>query len=398
MKVLKIREFTYPTYVGGIETCLKELCPKLSEKGVNVTLMTCADRNLPAHTIEHGVETIRLDFMKIISSLTSNLKKRGIIYGMMARAIFLLILPLYLSKFVKEKNIDILHVHCLSALSALTTSLTGRLTNKIILITIHGTFLKHYPEILPFPVNLLVYASEKTYIQHANYAMILVEDAYTMEILLKLGVPKGKIEVLPYPGVDLSKFKKTKSKKTSEEIIIFHHGRLVKKRGIDYLINALPEVVKSFPNVKLVIAGDGPEKEKLTKLASHINVSKHVEFKGIVPHDKLADLIQQSDIIVIPSIIEGHSKSLLEAMAVGKTVIATNVGGIAEVVKDNENGLLVEPKNHDQISNAILKILKDKKLAEKLGRNALKTAKDFNIEILAEREAYTYKKIIKQLR
>ncbi len=390
MRVLKVREFTYPTYVGGIEVCLKEICPALTRMGAEIILVTCAERGLPKRSVEQGVDTVRIDFM-FIGALTQHLKAKSVVYGIIPRALFLLVLPFHLVKSIKEGGAEILHVHCLSLLSAVPVSLTGWLMKKPVIITMHGTFLGVYREIMPFPLNWLLPILEKTFIRQAYYTKVLVEDRYTIRILLNLGVPKEKIELLLYPGVDVEKFA-TVTREPSDQMTLLHHGRLVRKRGLRYLVEAFPVVRRRFPDVKLVIAGEGPEKVNLMKLACDLGISEHVNFIGLVRHEKIPGLIEAADVVVIPSLIEGHSTSLLEAMAAGKPIVATKVGGITEVIVDGENGLIVEPKSSVQLSRAIIEILGDRNLAKRLGSKAIETAKEFDIKKLAVQELNVYKR------
>ena len=394
MRVMKVREFTYPTYVGGIETCLKELCPALSSLGVKVFLLTCAERGLPSREVQDDVEIRRLDFLGI-KFLTPILKMCGVLFGIIVRALFFLALIPHSIRLIKEKRIEILHVHCLSPISAFTVALVGWLMKIPVLLTLHGSFFRVYGDVLPFPLSWLVPSLEKAFLNHGYYTKILVEDEYTMRILLELGVPEEKVEILLYPGVNVEKLSiRSGSEKISERKVILHHGRLVRKRGIDYLIKALPNVVKRLPGVKVVIAGEGPEKERLVKLARNLGVLDYINFMGIVPHEEIPRLIKIADVIVIPSLVEGHSTSLIEAMAAGKPVVATRVGGIVEVIIDGENGLLVEPKNPKQISDAVIRILTDPELGIRLGHKARETARKFDVKHLAEQELSIFEEVV----
>jgi glycosyltransferase involved in cell wall biosynthesis len=392
LKVLKVREYTYPTYVGGIEVCLKELCPALAQMGAEVFLVTCGERGLPGHSVEKNVHTFRVNFM-FIGALTPHLKQRGMIYRMLPRALFLLVLPLYLVRYIRELQIDVLHVHCLSLLSAVPTSLTGWLLKKPVLISQHGTFYEVYRDIMPFPFNWLLPFLEEKFLNHGFYSKVLVEDNYTKKILLKLDVPEEKIVWLPYPGVDVAKFASAE-KNPSEKVIVLHHGRLVKKRGVKHLVRAFRAVSERFPEAELVIAGEGPERKRLVKLAHDLGVSNRVRFIGQVPHEKVPNLVRNSDVFVIPSIIEGHSTSMLEAMAAGKPVVATRVGGLTEVIVDGENGVLVDPANPEQIAKAVIKLLGDRSLAARLGRSGAEKAQQFDVKQLARQEFDVYKTVV----
>ncbi|MEM2594284.1 MAG: glycosyltransferase family 4 protein, partial [Candidatus Bathyarchaeia archaeon] len=190
MRVVKVREFTYPTYVGGVETCLHQLLPALAELGVEVTLLTCAQRGLPKHERKGKLEIRRIDFLGLIGALTGRLKEQGILYGIIARALFLLMLPIHLIKAVRETGAEIMHVHCLCALSALPASIAKLLARKRLVITMHGTFLGRYSKAVKPPLSWIIPAAEKAYLRLGLYDRILVEDRYTYRALRSLNIPK----------------------------------------------------------------------------------------------------------------------------------------------------------------------------------------------------------------
>jgi len=397
MKVIKVREFTYPTYVGGIETCLHQLLPVLAELGVKVTLLTCAQKGLPKHVHKGNLEVRRIEFLGLIGVLTARLKEHGILYGIIARALFLLMLPIHLIKAVKENNAEIIHVHCLCALSALPASIVSLLAGKPLIVTIHGTFLGYYNKIAKPPLSWIIPAAEKTYLLLKLYDKILVEDEYTYRMLRNLGIPMEKIQALPYPGVDTRRFREAQPIGGLRwEAIILHHGRLVRKRGIKTLIEAMPKIVKEFPEAKLVIAGEGPERQRLQRLVEKLGVSSHVKFLGLVPHEQIPNIIKSSKVIVVPSLIEGHSASIIEAMAAAKPVIATKVGGITEIIKNGETGILVDPENPDQIAEAVIKVLRDRDLAKTLAEKTAEKAEEYDVRKLAEGEMKTYMNLMKE--
>jgi len=397
MRVVKVREFTYPTYVGGVETCLHQLLPALAELGVEVTLLTCAQRGLPKHERKGKLEIRRIDFLGLIGALTGRLKEQGILYGIIARALFLLMLPIHLIKAVRETGAEIMHVHCLCALSALPASIAKLLARKRLVITMHGTFLGRYSKAVKPPLSWIIPAAEKAYLRLGLYDRILVEDRYTYRALRSLNIPKEKIQTLPYPGIDAKRFREAQPiGGLGGEPIILHHGRLVQKRGVKTLIEAMPKIIREVPEVKLVIAGEGPEKRRLQRLTEELDIAGHVVFLGLVPYERIPSLIKSSTVVVVPSLIEGHSTSVIEAMAAAKPIIATKVGGITEVVRDGETGILVDPENPDQIANAVIKVLKDGELAKALAKKAAKRAEKYDIRGLAEAELSSYMNLIKE--
>jgi len=145
-----------------------------------------------------------------------------------------------------------------------------------------------------------------------------------------------------------------------EQRIVLTIGRLVQQKGHRYLLQAAARV----PNAVFVLLGDGPEQSALEAQASALGVRNRVVFLGY--RQDVPDLLACADLLVLPSLFEGLPLSVLEAMAAGKPVIATDVGGTSEVIEPEQTGLLVPPANPGALAGAIRRVLFDRRLAERL--------------------------------
>jgi len=143
-------------------------------------------------------------------------------------------------------------------------------------------------------------------------------------------------------------------------------GTLKEVKGINYLLEALKMIEE---NISLIIVGDGPERNYLERYASELGLTSRVKFVGMKNKLEIQKYICESQILVLPSLSEGFSMTLLEAMVGGIPVIATNVGGNPEIIEDRINGFLVEPRNPRQIANSIQWLLEDKELMRLIGLN-----------------------------
>jgi glycosyltransferase involved in cell wall biosynthesis len=191
------------------------------------------------------------------------------------------------------------------------------------------------------------------------------------------------IKVIPM-GVDLKLFSSSsaasaasvKKKYGVKGSMLLFVGRLAEKKGLTYLVSAMASVVKTYPDCKLVIVGDGPEKSALVRQSRQFGLLKNIVFAGSVPNSKLPSFYKAADVFVLPSIIarsgdtEGLGVVLLEAIASETPVVASNVGGIPDIVIDRKTGLLVRQKSPEELSSAILSLLKNKKLQKKLSASA----------------------------
>jgi phosphatidylinositol alpha-1,6-mannosyltransferase len=158
-------------------------------------------------------------------------------------------------------------------------------------------------------------------------------------------------------------------------------GRLVGRKGVDDLLNAFAEVKSRVTEAKLVIVGDGPERENLERMVAEHGLSGAVRFTGTLRGELLHEEYEKCDVFVLPSkavkddtASEGLGLTLIEAAMHGKPLVGTTHGGIPEVIQDGINGLLVPPDNPHLLAEALTRLVKDKELARKMGENSFKSA------------------------
>lgn len=187
---------------------------------------------------------------------------------------------------------------------------------------------------------------------------------------------KGVLEVIPN-GVDYERFAQKISIErrgelrqrygaSNQDTLLITASRLSLKNGIDDLISSLAHLPQS---VKLLIAGDGEDRDKLEKLVEEHGLARRVSFFGQYGHDQLPELLQASDIFCRPSLSEGLGNSFLEAMASGIPIIGTPVGGIPDFLKDGETGVFCQPRNPESIAAAVQRIQTESGLRDTLIRN-----------------------------
>jgi glycosyltransferase involved in cell wall biosynthesis len=144
-------------------------------------------------------------------------------------------------------------------------------------------------------------------------------------------------------------------------------GRLVPIKGHKYLVSAAKRIVKEFDNTIFVFVGDGYLKSNLERQAESLGVRKNIVFTGW--RSDVIDVIGLFDILVLPSLNEGMGKVLVEGMALGKPIVASSVGGIIDLVKNGDNGILVPARDTGALEEAILRLIRNKNLAQELGKN-----------------------------
>jgi glycosyltransferase involved in cell wall biosynthesis len=187
----------------------------------------------------------------------------------------------------------------------------------------------------------------------------------------KLAPKSKKVHVIPF-GIDCKAFSKSKNhcKPQKDLIRLGFIKHLKNKYGPDYLIKAMPSVLREFPNTLLVLVGQGEMEYELKSLSAHLGLEKHVQFMGYVEYESVPFILQDIDIFVMPSTEDSETFGVaaIEAQAMELPVVATTVGGVPEAVLDGHTGILVEPRNVAQLADAIIKLVANPALRERMGK------------------------------
>lgn len=215
--------------------------------------------------------------------------------------------------------------------------------------------------------------------------------------LKKFGTPSRKLSVIEN-GVDLDQFSNGKPvlrdlPRFQGKVIVGYVGRLVWKKGLRVLLQAAQEITRARPDVVFVFAGKGPDRTELDALVSHLGLQNKVHFLG--QRSDLPDVYASFDIFVLPSFDEGMPMAVLEAMAARKPVVATRVGGIPKMVEDQVSGILVEPGNAEQFTEALIQLLEKPRKAAELGRCAFEDVQNrFSSDVMAKSYLNIYRKVL----
>jgi glycosyltransferase involved in cell wall biosynthesis len=183
-------------------------------------------------------------------------------------------------------------------------------------------------------------------------------------------------------GVDHALHTTTGARKSSTPLIGYF-GRLKKYKSVDQLLQSLPGIVRQVPGLKVIIVGEGDDRARLEAMTKELGLTSMVEFTGFVSEERKVELLQQMWFKVTTSSKEGWGLTVLEANACGTPVIASDVQGLRDAVKNNETGLLYTYGNVSELSSKILMLLVDHQLRDRLSRNAIEWAKGFDWEIAA---------------
>jgi len=295
-----------------------------------------------------------------------------------------------LERIIQKIHPDIVHIQSTSP----NFLLYGLKKNKIypILITVHGYFNEEYKIQTGF--KRIVYRFfcapiERVALSKIPYIIVLAPQIKSM-------IQKSthsKIFTIPN-GVDLAYVQSITSYEKKEYPTIFFLGYLTKGKGVEDLIKAVNLIKIKCENVKLYIGGIGPYREKLKELVEDLHLNNDVIFLGLLNEKEKFAFMKSMDIFVLPSYWESFAVVLLEALACGKPIVTTDVGGNPYAVANGVNGFLIQPGNYNELSESLMILLKDKNLRNKMREENLKRANDFDWQIIAKQTKETYEKIV----
>ncbi len=326
------------------------------------------------------------------AGLLSNIKRSNL--AKLQLPSFMLSEIINMNKLIKKEKIRLIHAHWIIP-SGLLAVILKKMHNIPVVVSVHGSDIFS----LKGPISRLIqrYVIENCDVCTAN------SSATKEEIIKKLKIKKD-IKVIPM-GVDMKQFAKKKGKKLlrkyknndkNNKILLFV-GRLAEQKGLQYLIKALPLVLKKYPETKLLVVGEGSYKKELTGLASKLDLGKSIAFIGALPHSELAGYYKIADALILPSISgEGLGIVLAEAIAAGTPVIGTKTGGIPDIIKDRETGLLVRKKDEKDIADKISALLSNQRLRATLVKNGQKhIRKNLSWDVVVKKFEKVYGGIIK---
>ena len=227
--------------------------------------------------------------------------------------------------------------------------------------------------------------------------LIVAVSRYSMgRILESYNVDKSKIRVVPN-GVDPEKFKPTNREAArrrfglgSEPVVLFV-GSLIPRKGLPFLVEAAEKIIEQQPQTKFLIVGEGPLKSRLQTSVATANLLGHFKFMGNLKGEELSIVYNCSDVFALPSIQEGQGIVLLEAEASELPVVAFDVGGVGEAIRNGETGYLAQLGNTDGLADAIVRLLSDRALNSKMGADGRRfVMENYTWDICAQKMLKVY--------
>ena len=225
-----------------------------------------------------------------------------------------------------------------------------------------------------------------------NSSAVIANSQGLRELALKTN-SKQEIGVI-YNGIDIADFAPDYGKRPTDKLIVtLGASRITTRKGIEYLIKAFKKLVPKYPSIYLKAMGDGDEKNNLENLTKEFGLAENIEFIGRIPREKTTPFYQEASIFVLPSLNEGMSNAMLEALSAGLPLLATDTGGTKEIVEDGKNGFIIKMKDSDDIADKIEILIKNAELRMKMGNESRKKAEKMSWENVAKDYFDLYGKI-----
>jgi glycosyltransferase involved in cell wall biosynthesis len=217
-------------------------------------------------------------------------------------------------------------------------------------------------------------------------SVIAVSEQAKLSVVERLGIPADKVEVVGH-AVDFADTREQRAcgEKKAQSLRLGTIGNLTFLKGHRYMLEAMQMLTKSYLGIKYIIAGEGPLRKTLEAEVERLGIAEYVQFVGAYRNAELPNLLNDVDVIVIPSISESLGIVALEAMYCGKPVVASAIGGLTEIVKDDETGILVPPCDSVALARAVRQLLENEPLRQRMGQAAWYHARTFTPErVVAE--------------
>ncbi len=287
---------------------------------------------------------------------------------------------LRLAWLLRRERVTILHTH--GARSNAYGAVAGRLARvPVIISTVHNSLLDY--EI--GELRRWFYLLARRYTIHLADRVICVSAALRQYVLdLFQTAPERTVTV--YNGIDLSQFNPARSGaiartkfKVDDGPLLVAVGRLAAQKGHRYLLEALPHLIQEWPQLGCVIVGGGELYGELTELAARLGVAQRCHFAGV--WSDVAEVLAAADVVVFPSVSEGFPFVLLEALALAKPVVASNVHAVYELIEDRKTGVLVQARNPEALAQGIREVLRNPAWAAQMGRQGQQVVRErFTVE------------------
>jgi len=352
MKILMLTDYFYP-HIGGVENVILDLCTHLISNGHQVCVFTLNIPKTKQTETFNAIKIVRVNAIELT-------KLSGLQSAISFSAWF------KLKKTIVDFKPDIIHSHHQFFFTTLLAMLLKKKFKIMTVTTLHLGSIDIITGVKGYLIKLIEKIMFKKI--NDNSDLVIAGSKNLKQHGVEMGIDKSKCVIIPN-AVDLSFFKMPRSYSTNPRNVIFI-GRLISTKGPQILIEAAKLVIEQISDVKFLIVGDGPLRTRLEEFVKKNNLSNNIVFLGRV--DDIRTTMKDGDVYVRPSITDGMPYGILEAMAAGLPVIATNIAGTPDIIIHGKTGHLIKCGDAKKLASAILDLLENPNYMENLAKNGLK--------------------------
>ena len=366
-KKIKVLEVINSLKIGGAELLLRNFVIE-AKKNNQYTVDVCT---LYATNDAKNIEEIKKKNVRI---WTLDLKNKYNIFSVIK-----------IRNIIQREKYDIIHVHLFPASAIVALSSLFLKKSIVYLFTIHSTFNRRRSIKIFKIIDGLIY--------HRYVKIICISKQVQNSLIKWVPKIKEKIEIIPN-GIPMNS--KSNDNPLMKKYDVLFVGRLVQQKGIIFLLEAVSILQKKYKKIiRVAVVGDGPLKKELIKVCEELKIKDSVEFLGF--QRDVDQIMRSSRVLVLPSLWEGFGLVLLEAMKNKLPIIATNVGGIPEIITDGHEGILVPKENPKILANSINRLLENSKLRNQFIQNAYKKVQNhYSIEKYTHNMFNLYSKMMSE--
>lgn len=373
------------------------LCRPLVQLGHDVTVVAPSEAGVPREDVLDGVRIRRAQYwcpergqkLAYGAGIPENLK----LHSSAKFQIPFLVGAMVRNAWAIARNSDIIHAHW--PLAGMAGVVLKRSLRKKLVVTVHGAgvYTGKYRKAVGYVLehaDFLIYNS--TYTRDKCF----VRKDLAHEKVIPPGIDTDKFKPSEMPGVILGRYGIPPAGR-----VVLAIGRLVERKGFEYLVRAMKPVLSEYPEACLAIGGTGPEGDRLRQMAEDMDIEGAVHLLGKIPDQHLASIYGKAAVFVLPAIVddagdtEGLGMVTIEAMSCGVPVIGSDVGGIPDVIADGKNGYLVAEKDVDSLAGKIKSVLSNPAIGRQMGQVGRERAQAiFNWQVNAEQTAKVYEGLL----
>ena len=372
--------------VGGAEKSLMDLAERLPREKFQPVVAVLGSGPLIGELEKRGVECAQVPLPSALARLSRG-KSKNRFLNLLAAPLLVIPLLVRLGRMIRSHKVDIIHSNGIKAhlIGCLLAAATGR------------TLIWHFRDVLEGGRYRRLFRL----LGRLFPKRIIANSRHVKECLGEL----EKIKVV-YNGIDLEIFAEREGDSSRRKefgispsaLVVGTVGHFAPLKGYDDFVRSVPLVLKEVPGAVFLIVGEAvyqaylSYKEDILRMVERLGLSDKVICPGY--REDLSEILSEIDIFALPSRSEGFGRGNLEAMAVGKPVVSTRVGGVPEVVVDGETGYLVPPRDPEALARAVVKLARNEKLRDEMGRAGRRRAQLFSVQEMVKGVLEVYNEVL----